>query len=76
MNANQSAHGPAAEALYQVATKTEATEQWVEQIDGDYALGLFNDAGDGLIIDGTPEEILAYIDRVHAHAHQVLWWVP
>lgn len=72
MSANRSARGPAAAALYQVCTPSEAGVDWGEQIDGSHALGLFNDAGDGLIVDGTPEEILAYIDQVHAHAHQKL----
>ncbi len=72
MSANHNARGPAAAALYQVCTKSEAGTDWHEQIDGSHALGLFNDAGHGLIVDGTPEEILAYIDQVHAHAHQKL----
>jgi len=72
LSANQSARGRAAAALYQVCTKPEARTDWSEQIDGSHALGLFNDAGHGLIVDGTPEEILTYIDHVHAHAHQRL----
>lgn len=72
LSANLSARGPAAAALYQVCTKPEARTEWSEQIDDSHALGLFNDAGHGLIVDGTPEEILAYIDQVHAHVHQKL----
>lgn len=72
LSANRSARGPAAAALYQVCTKPEAGADWNEQIDGSHGLGLFNDAGHGLIVDGTPEELLASIDQVHAHVHQKL----
>ena len=70
MSANRSAQGPVSAALYQVCTKSEAASQWGDQIESSHALGLFNDAGVGLIVDGTPDEIIAYVDLLHAHVHQ------
>jgi len=65
-------HGAAAAALYQVCSRQEAATEWNDDVEGTHALGLFNDAGDGLIVDGTPEEIIAYVDLMHTHVHRVL----
>lgn len=70
MSANRSARGPASAALYQLCTTSEAESEWGDQIESTHALGLFNDAGAGLIVDGTPDEIIAYVDMIHAHVHQ------
>lgn len=67
-----SASGPAAAALYQVCSRSEARAEWGEEIEGTHALGLFNDGGEGLIVDGTPEEIVCYVDLLHAYVHRTL----
>ena len=51
VSANQSTCGPVAAALYQLCTQREADTAWGQQIEGSHALGLFNDAGDGVILD-------------------------
>nr|WP_172692644.1 hypothetical protein [Mycolicibacterium sp. CBMA 213]AVN58307.1 hypothetical protein B5P44_p00012 [Mycolicibacterium sp. CBMA 213] len=37
-----------------------------------YALGLLTENGDGTVLHGEAHEVLAYVDRLHAHVHQQL----
>jgi hypothetical protein len=61
------------DALYQAVGRAEAAEAWhTGMVSASHALGLFNVGGDGLIVQGTPEQILWYVDLLHAHAHNVL----
>jgi hypothetical protein len=61
------------DALFQALARAETAEAWhTETVTASHALGLFNSAGDGLIVQGTPEQILWYVDLLHAHAHTVL----
>jgi hypothetical protein len=65
-------HSDAQGALYQGLPKESARTEWATtEIAGTLALGLFNASGDGLIIDGKPEELLHFVDLLHAHAHAV-----
>lgn len=72
MSSHRNACGPAATALYQVCSRSEARAEWGEDTVGTHALGLFNDGGDGLIVDGTPEDIVWYVDRLHDYVHRTL----
>ena len=61
------------DALFQALARGETTAAWhTDTVSASDALGLFNVAGDGLIVQGTPEQILWYVDLLHAHAHGVL----
>lgn len=61
------------DALFQALARGETAEAWhTDTVTASHALGLFNVAGDGLIVQGTPEQILWYVDLLHAHAHSVL----
>lgn len=65
-------HTDAKSALYQGLSAVDARAEWgTTEIAGSHALGLFNEGGDGLIIDGTPEDLLHFVDLLHAHAHAV-----
>ena len=46
--------------------------QAVDPIDGPAVLGLFNDNGDGLVLEGTAEEVRGYVDLLHASVHNLL----
>lgn len=72
MSDHRNACGPAAAALYQVCSRSEAQAEWGEDIVGSHALGLFNDGGEGLILDGTPEDIVRYVDLLHDYVHRTL----
>ena len=59
-------------ALYQGLSTVEARTEWgTAEIVESHALGLLNAGGDGLIIDGSPEDLLHFVDLLHAHAHAV-----
>ncbi|OBK36972.1 hypothetical protein A5658_04745 [Mycobacterium sp. 1245111.1] len=61
------------DALFQALGRAEAAASWhTDMVSASHALGLFNVGGDGLIVQGTPEQILWYVDLLHAHAHSVL----
>ncbi|AGB27188.1 hypothetical protein Mycsm_07091 (plasmid) [Mycobacterium sp. JS623] len=65
-------HTDAKGALYQGLPAVEARTEWgTTEIEESHALGLFNAGGDGLIIDGKPEDLLQFVDLLHAHAHTV-----
>lgn len=65
-------HTDATSALYQGLSTVEARTEWgTAEIVESHALGLFNAGGDGLIIDGSPEDLLHFVDLLHAHAHAV-----
>ena len=60
-------------ALYQVLPKDMACAEWgTAGVAGSHALGVFNAGGDGIIIDGSPEDVLRFVDLLHDHAHAVL----
>lgn len=75
--------GMAREGEFQVVTRESAAEEWdLPELDplspwtvgvtSSFALGVFNANGDGTILEGEPEEILDYTDRLHAYAHRQL----
>ncbi|WP_293003775.1 hypothetical protein [Mycobacterium sp.] len=75
--------GMAREGGFQVVTRESAAAEWdlpepdplspwTVGVTSSFALGVFNANGDGTILEGEPEEILHYADRLHAHAHRQL----
>ncbi len=72
--------GLARTGKYQVVTREMAPEDWdlpepgpwSVGVTASHALGLFNDNGDGTVLEGEPGEILDYVDLVHAYAHREL----
>jgi hypothetical protein len=75
--------GDAREGLYGIVTKESAPEEWnLPELDptdvfgvgvtAPYALGVFNANGDGTILEGDADEILDYVDKLHAYTHREL----
>ena len=60
------------DALYGVITRAESAEYVGQTIDTSHALQLCGGSGDGLVIEGDPGELVAFIDQVHAHVHAFL----
>jgi hypothetical protein len=50
----------------------DPTDPWSVGVTSAHALGLFNQNGDGIVLEGEPGEILDYVDRLHAYAHREL----
>lgn len=66
---NHTEWGHAATALYTLHTSGAAAEELGANapVHGPYVLGLWNEAGDGVALEGTRREILDYLDGVRAH---------
>ncbi|KEF94954.1 hypothetical protein K883_05379 [Mycobacterium sp. TKK-01-0059] len=75
--------GQARAGNYQLVTRETAPDEWnlpePDPIDpwsvgvtAEHALGLFNENGDGTVLEGSPGEILDYVDLLHAYAHREL----
>lgn len=61
----------AGSVLYQALPQGQASADWqTAELTESHALGLFNAGGDGLIVEGRPEEIINFVDLVHAHVHK------
>lgn len=50
----------------------DPADPWSVGVTSAWALGLFNENGDGAVLEGEPGEILDFVDRLHAYAHRVL----
>lgn len=69
--------GTASTGRYHVLTREAALDAWrVDEAEVDssvsHVLGVFNLDGDGTVLEGSPEDILDYIDKLHAYAHREL----
>lgn len=69
--------GTANTGRYHVLTREAALDAW--RVDGaevdssvSHVLGVFNLDGDGAVLEGSPEGILDYVDKLHAYAHREL----
>jgi hypothetical protein len=73
---NHTEWGTAKGALYQVLGGDAARVEWNLGddiiIEGPYLLGVFNDSGDGVVLEGQAGDILHYVDLLHAHVHHEL----
>ncbi|WP_162625592.1 hypothetical protein [Mycolicibacterium llatzerense] len=72
--------GLAGMGYFRLATAETAPWEWeVPRSRGGaptYALGLLTENGDGTVLHGEAHDVLAYVDRLHAHVHQQLDAVP
>jgi hypothetical protein len=75
--------GQARTSNYHLVTRETAPEEWnlpepdpadpwSVGVTSAHALGLFNENGDGTVLEGEAGEILDYVDRLHAYAHREL----
>lgn len=75
--------GDARSGNYQLVTRETAPDEWnlpapdpadpwSVGVTSGHALGLFNANGDGTVLEGDPDEILDYVDLLHAYAHREL----
>lgn len=66
--------GAANTGRYQVVAREAALDAWcVDEAEAassvSHVLGVFNFDGDGTVLEGSPEDILDYVDRLHAYVH-------
>jgi len=63
-------------AGYGLLPAGKADEQWALGLEvpfeSPFVLGLFTDNGDGMILEGDAEDILTYVDALHAHVRREL----
>jgi hypothetical protein len=61
--------GQASTALYTLHTSAVAAEELHADapLRGPFVLGLWNEAGDGVALEGTRRELLEYLDAARAH---------
>lgn len=75
--------GQARTSLYHIVSRDTAPaewnlpepdpiEPWSVGVTSPLALGVFNENGDGTVLEGEAGEILDYVDRLYAYAHREL----